>query len=57
MKIAQACEQDSPSDFLDCLRRARAIAMEVECQFLLARDLHFVRLEDHDALQADVIEV
>jgi four helix bundle protein len=31
--------------------------MEVEYQLLLSRDLEFMKLEDHAALKADVIEV
>jgi four helix bundle protein len=57
MKIAEACGQDFPPDFVNCLRQARAIGMEVEYQLLLSRDLQFMKPEDHDALQADVIEV
>jgi four helix bundle protein len=57
MKIAEACGHDVSSDFLNCLRQARAIAMEVEYQLLLSRDLQFMKVEDYDAFQEQVIEV
>jgi four helix bundle protein len=57
MKIAEACGHDTPADYAEGLRRARAIGMEVEYQLLLLRDLHFMKSEDYDVLQAQVIEV
>ena len=57
MKIAEACGQDTSTDFVNCLRQARGIGMEVEYQLLLARDLQFLKPEVYDALQSNVIEV
>ena len=57
MKIAEACGQDSTAEFVSGLGRARACGMELEYQLLLARDLQLVKPQDHDVLQAQVIEV
>jgi len=57
MKIAEACGHDTPLEYADGLRRARTTGMEVEYQLLLAKDLQFMNLEDHDALRAQLIEV
>lgn len=57
MKIAEACGQDTSTDFVSCLRQARGIGMEVEYQLLLARDLQFMKPADYDTLQNQVIEV
>ena len=57
MRIAEACGQDSSIDFAGFLRQARGISMDVEYQLLLARDLEFIKPEQHDALQAQVVEV
>jgi four helix bundle protein len=57
MKIAEGCGRDFDSEYVSCLGQARAIGVEVEYQFLLGRDLQFMKLEDYDTLQAQVIEV
>lgn len=57
MKIAEACGQDVSGDFIHHLRQARGISMEAEYQLLLARDLHFLKEENHATLQKDVVEV
>ena len=57
MKIAEACGYDTPTDYAEGLRRARAMGMEVEYQLLLARDLQFMKPDEYDALQTQVIEV
>jgi four helix bundle protein len=57
MKIAESCGHDTPADYAEGLRRARAIGMEVEYQLLLARDLQFLKTDDYDALLGNVIEV
>lgn len=57
MKIAEACGQDSSSDFSQRLLHARAICVEVEYQLLLARDLQFIEPPAYDALQHQLIEV
>src|SRR5665213_1412261 len=57
MKIAEACGKDLVSEFLAALSQARGLGMEVEYQLLLARDLNFLKPDDYDALQGNVIEV
>ena len=57
MKIAEAAGQDDAADFARCLRNSRGIAVEVEYQVLLARDLHFIEPPAYDALHDQVVEV
>jgi four helix bundle protein len=57
MKIAEGCGRDLNIEYVNCLGHARAMGVEVEYQFLLARDLQFMKVDDHDALLHDIIEV
>jgi len=57
MKIAEACGKDTVNEFSAGLSQARGLGMEVEYQLLLARDLQFLKTDDYDALQGNVIEV
>ena len=56
-KIAEGCGQDANSDFLRCVQSARGLGVELEYQFLLARDLQFLHTGVHDALHSQLIEV
>src|ERR1700742_106227 len=57
MKIAEACGKDLASEFSAGLSQARGLGMEVEYQLLLSRDLQFLKPDDYDSLQSNVIEV
>jgi four helix bundle protein len=57
MKIVEACGRDDAAEFSRCLGQARGTGVELEYLMLLARDLQFMKVEDYDALQAQVIEV
>ena len=57
MRIAEGCGQDLQPDYIRCLQGARGLAVEVEYQLLLARDLQLLANEQHDALRDQVIEV
>jgi four helix bundle protein len=57
MKIVEGCGRDETSEFTRCLGQARGTGVELEYLLLLSRDLQFMKPDDHDALQAQVIEV
>lgn len=57
MRIAEACGKDTGSEFSAVLSQARGMGMEVEYQLLLARDLEFMKPDDYNTLQAQVVEV
>jgi four helix bundle protein len=57
MKLAEACGHDSTREFVHSLRQARSIAVEVEYHLLLSRDLHLMKIEDYQALLADLVEI
>lgn len=57
MKIAEGCGRDSIAEYVVCLKQARGIAMEVDYQLLLARDLRFLAEVAYDPIQTDLVEV
>jgi len=57
MKIAEACGRDDGEPYASGLRQARGMGMELEYQFLLARDLNLIDEAVHDSLRDQIIEV
>lgn len=57
MKIAEACGRDIHAEFLQCLSQARAMGVEIEYQFLLAKDLGFLTDDLHTNFKDRIIEV
>jgi four helix bundle protein len=57
MKIAEAGGRDDGEPYASALRQARGMGMELEYQFLLARDLRMIEDTVHDSLRDQIIEV
>ena len=57
MKIAEACGRDDGEPYAAGLRHARGLGVELEYQFLLARDLHLMDEVQHDSLRDQIVEV
>ena len=57
MKIAEACGREDGEPYASGLRQARGMGMELEYQFLLARDLRLVDEAAHDLLRDQIVEV
>ena len=55
--IAEGCGRDGNSEFRRFLFIALGSANELEYQLLLARDLGFIPLDDHERLAAATVEV
>ena len=55
--IAEGCGRTGGADFARFLQMAAGSACELEYQLLLARDLRFLKLEDHHTLETQVVEI
>ena len=56
-RIAEGCGREASSDFMADLRRSVAASNELDYLLLLAKDLGYLKLEMHDSLSAETIEV
>jgi four helix bundle protein len=55
--IAEGQARFSHKEFVRFLRNARGSLAEVETQFLIARDLHYISASEADQVSADVNEI
>ena len=57
MKIAEGCGRSLGSEFAECLGQARGSGVELEYVLLLSRDLDLIKVDAHDLLNGQLIEV
>ncbi len=57
VNIAQGCGRSGEAELARFFDIALGSASELECELLLARDLGYLGLDEHQRLAADVIEV
>ena len=55
--LAEACGKRGNGDFQRFLNIAAGSASELECHFLLARDLGYLNVDDYCKLEAGIVEV
>jgi four helix bundle protein len=55
--IAEGCGRRSDGELTRFLQVARGSASELEYQLVLARDLHFLSLTDHRALEGQLVQI
>jgi four helix bundle protein len=55
--IAEGCGRRGDGDFLRFLQISLGSLDELEYHLILARDLGFIKIEEHDSFVADLVEV
>ena len=55
--IAEGCGRATNKDFAHFLQMAIGSASEVEYELLLARDLHYLNIDDYNILNKEIVEI